>query len=127
MPQGQGLAGHGGKKIVWYAFRELTYFLKMSECYNGGLSRLLGFPGGSDSKESACNVGDPDSIPRSGRSPGEDGNPLQYSCLENHLDRGEWWATLHGVAKSWTQLNTHKPSRVLGVKRGALASVLFSL
>ena len=47
--------------------------------------------------------GDPDSIPGSGRSPGEgNGNPLQYSCLENPMDRGTWWATIHGVAKSQT-------------------------
>ena len=57
------------------------------------------FPGGSDSEESACNVGDLGSIPGSGRSPGEgNGNPLQYSCLENSMDRGAWRATLHGVA-----------------------------
>ena len=50
--------------------------------------------GGSDSKESACNAGDPGSIPGSGRSPGVgNGNPLQYSCLENSMDRGAWWAT----------------------------------
>jgi len=50
-----------------------------------------GFPGGSDGKASACNVGDLDSIPGSGRSPGEgNGNPLQYSCLENSMDRGAW-------------------------------------
>ena len=49
----------------------------------------LGFPGGSDGKASACNVGDPGSIPGSGRSPGDgDGNSLQYSCLENRMDRG---------------------------------------
>ena len=54
---------------------------------------------------SACNVGDLGSIPGSGRSPGEgNGNPLQYSCLENPMDRGAWWATVHGVAESWTQL-----------------------
>ena len=51
----------------------------------------LGFPGGSDGKESACVVGDLDSIPESGRSSGEgSGNPLQYSCLENAMDRGAW-------------------------------------
>jgi len=51
-------------------------------------------PGSSDSKESACNVGNLASIPGSGRSPGEgNGNPLQYSCLENPMDRGAWWAT----------------------------------
>ena len=65
-----------------------------------------GFPGGSDGKASTCNAGDPSSIPGSGRSPGEgNGNPLQYSCLENPMDRGAWWATVHGVAKSWTRLS----------------------
>ena len=52
-----------------------------------------GFPCGLDHKESACNAGDVDSIPGSGRYPGErNGNPLQYSCLENSMDRGSWWA-----------------------------------
>ena len=64
------------------------------------------FPGGSYGKASAYNAGDPGSIPGSGRSPGEgNGNPLQYSCLENPTDRGIWWATVHGVAKSRTQLS----------------------
>ena len=55
---------------------------------------------------SACNAGDLGSIPGSGRSPGEgNGNPLWYSCLENPMDRGAWWAAVHGVAKSWTQLS----------------------
>ena len=64
----------------------------------------MAFPGGSDSKASAYNAGDPDSIPGSGRSPGEgNGNPLQYSCLENPMDGGAWLATVHGVAKNWTQ------------------------
>ena len=54
----------------------------------------MGFPGGSDGEESACNAGDQGSIPGSGRSPGEgNGNALQYSCLENLMDRGAWWAT----------------------------------
>ena len=62
-----------------------------------------GFPGGSEVKASAWNVGDPGSIPGSGRSPGEGNvNPLQYSCLENSLDGGAWWATVHGVDKSQT-------------------------
>ena len=66
----------------------------------------MGFLGGSDGKASACNAGDPGSIPRLGRSPGEgNGNPLQYSCLENSMDGGAWWATVHGVAKSWTRLS----------------------
>ena len=65
-----------------------------------------GFPGGSDGKESACNVRDPGLIPGLGRSPGEgNGSPLQYSCLENSMDRGAWQATVHGAAKSWTQLS----------------------
>ena len=64
------------------------------------------FPGGSDGKESICNAGDPGSIPGLGRSPGEgNGYPLQYSCLGNPVDRGSWWATVHGVAKSRTQLS----------------------
>ena len=66
----------------------------------------MGFPGGSDDKESAHNAGDPGLIPGSGRSPGEgSGNPLQYSCLENSTDRGDWRATVHGVAKSHTGLS----------------------
>ena len=64
----------------------------------------MGFPDGSDSKESALNAGDPGLIPGSGRSPGEgNGNPLQYSCLGNLRDRGAWWAVVHGVTKSQTQ------------------------
>ena len=63
----------------------------------------MGFPDGSDGKESACSAGDPGSIPGSGRSPGEgNGNPLQYPYLENPMDRGAWWATVHGDLKSST-------------------------
>ena len=59
-----------------------------------------------DSKESACNVGDPGLIPKSGRSPGEgNGNPLQCSCLENPMGREAWWTIVHGVSKSRTRLN----------------------
>ena len=73
----------------------------------------LGFSGGSDGKASVCNAGDPGSIPGSGRSPEEgNGNPLQYSCLGNPMDRRAWRATVHGegatahwVTKSWTPLN----------------------
>ena len=61
----------------------------------------MGFPGASDDKESACNVGDLGSIPGLGRSAGGGhSNPLQYSCLENPMDRGAWWATIHEVAES---------------------------
>ena len=64
------------------------------------------FPGGSDSKASVYNAGDPGSIPGLGRSPGEgNDNPLQDYCLENPTDRGAWQVTVHGVAKSWTQLS----------------------
>ena len=63
----------------------------------------MGFPGGSDGKESAFNTGNLGLIPGSGRYPGEgNGNPLQYSGLENSVDRGTWWATVHGVAESVT-------------------------
>ena len=62
--------------------------------------------GDSDGKESACNVRDLGSVPGLGRSPGGGhGSPLQYSCLENPMDRGTWQAAVHGVAKSWTRLS----------------------
>ena len=61
---------------------------------------MLDFSGGSDDKESSCNAKDPGLIPGSGRYPGENnGNPLQYSCLENSMDRGAWWTTVHGVER----------------------------
>ena len=63
-------------------------------------------PGGSEGKESTCNVGDLASIPGLGRSPGGGyGNPFQYSCLENSMHRGAWWATVHRVTESQTQLS----------------------
>ena len=66
----------------------------------------LDFPGVSEVKASACNVGYLGLIPGSGRSPGEgNGNPLQYSCLENPMNGGAWWATVHGVTKSQTRLS----------------------
>ena len=65
----------------------------------------MGFPGGSDSNKSTLNAGDAGLIPRSGRSPGEgNGYLLQYFYLENSMDRGDLWATIHGVAKNQTQL-----------------------
>ena len=64
------------------------------------------FPGGSDGKESTYNAGDLSLIPGLGKSPGEgNGNPLQYSCLDNSMDRGAWWATVYGVAKRQTWLS----------------------
>ena len=69
------------------------------------------FPGGSAVKESAYSAGDMGLIPVLGRAPkGGNGNPLRYSCLENPMDRGAWWAKVHRVTKSWTrlkQLSTH--------------------
>ena len=66
----------------------------------------MGFPGGSDGKESACNAGDLGLIPGLGRSPGEgNGDPFQYFCMENSMDRGTWWTTVNEVAKSQTELS----------------------
>ena len=67
---------------------------------------MMGFPGGSVVKNPPTNAGDMGLIPESGRSPGEgNGKPLQYSCLGNSMNRGVWWTTVHGVAKSPIQLN----------------------
>ena len=72
---------------------------------------IYGLPGGSVIKNLPANTGDAGDtglISRSQRSPGEgNGNPLQYSCLENPMNRGAWWATVHGVPKSWTRLSMH--------------------
>ena len=66
------------------------------------------FPGDPDAKEGACNAGDPGLIPGSGRSPEGNGYPVQYSCLENSMDRGVWWATVHEFTESdVTVTNTH--------------------
>ena len=85
----------------------LTFLLHMQKCF---LLDMLGnksyFPGGSEGKAPACNAADPGSIPGLGRSPGErNGNPLQYYCLENTMNGGAWWATVHSVAKSRTRLS----------------------
>ena len=78
--------------LVWFTLR--------------GLPLEVGFPGSSDGKESACNAGDPGLISGSEMSPGEEnGCLLQYSCLENPVDWGAWWATVHGVTKNRTWLN----------------------
>ena len=78
---------------------------------------LMGFPSGSVVKNLPANPGDSSLIPGSGRSPGEgNGNPLQYSCLGNSMDRGAWWATVHGFAKEWDMtewLNTHMLFKVM--------------
>ena len=73
----------------------------------------VGFPGGSDGKECTCNARDPGLSPGPGKSPGEgNGNPLQYSSLENPMDRGAWWATVHGIAElDTTEQHTHTSAR----------------
>ena len=72
---------------------------------------LIEIPGGSAIKDIPANAGDArdmGSIPRSGRSSGEEnGNPVQYLCLENTMERGAWWVAIHGVTKSWIRLRTH--------------------
>ena len=89
----------------------------------------MGFPGGSDSKESAGNAGDMGLIPsRVGKIPGGGhGNPLQYSCLEIPMDRGAWWATVHGMAKSWTRLSTAQHFFYSHYKILALFPVLYNI
>ena len=82
-----------------------------------------GFPGGSDSKASACSAWDLGAIRGLGRSSGEEnGNPLQCSCLENPTDRRAWWTTVHGVARSWTHLSKHTCT----VLRALLAWITFT-
>ena len=84
-----------------FVFLCLTYFTQDLYLYIEAF-----FPGDPDGKESACNAGDPGSMPGLGRSPGEgNGNPLHNSCLENLMNRGAWRATVHGVAKSQTRLS----------------------
>ena len=74
------------------------------------LKRKEGFPGGSVVKNLPANAGDVASIPGLGRSPGEgNGNPLQYSCLENPMDKGAWWATVHAVPRDGHDLATKPP------------------
>ena len=81
----------------------------------------MGFPGGPEVKASACNAGDLGLIPGLGRSPGEgNDNPLQYSCLENPMDRGAWWGTVHGVPKSRTRLSDFTYFHYASVKRMGL-------
>ena len=72
----------------------------------------MDFPGGPESEESACSEGDLGAIPGLGRSPGgRHGNPLPYSCLENPMDRGAWWATVPGLARSRTRLSDQAQPR----------------
>ena len=85
---------------AWHSQSPCSFMTQVSQALP------MGFPGGSDHKESACIVGDSGWIPGLGRSPGKgNGYPLQYSFLENSMDSGTWWAIVHGVAKSQTQLS----------------------
>ena len=89
-------------ELNWVGYHELSTRLSFLHLL------LQGFPDSSDGKEcfTSCSAGDVGAIVGSGRSPGEgNSHPLQYSCLENFMDRGDWWAVVHGVAKSWTQLS----------------------
>ena len=94
------------KLKLLYRLLYLMLFISEYACHSDYLWSVIiygGFPSNSVGKASACNVGDLGSIPGLGRSPGEgNGNPLQDSCLENPMDRGAWWATVHGVAESDT-------------------------
>ena len=96
-----------GAVACWlWALKQVTNSLGASVSLSVKSSSGPGFPGGSDGKESTCNARDLGLIPGSGRSPGEGkGYPLQYSCLDNFMDRGAWQAAVHGFTKSWTRLN----------------------
>ena len=101
---------HGS--LMYTLCRSFLVFGCLSSCIWVSYIISKGLPGASDGKESACHVGDPGSIPGWGRSPGRGhGNPLQYSCLENPMGRAAWWATVHGVAESWTRLSDSKEHR----------------
>ena len=96
--QGQTPAREGESLITVFLVKRKAVFVKYA---------MWGFLHGSAGKESACCMGNLGSIPELGRSPGEgNGNPLQCCCLENPMDRGAWWATVHGVTESWTRLST---------------------
>ena len=85
----------------------------MSVWFYYSVTLVKGFPRSSVGKDSACRASDPGSFPGLGRSPGEgNSNPPQYSCLENPMDRGAWWATVHGVARVGHDLATKPPTLV---------------
>ena len=90
-------------ELLKWSFKIFFAYIFKKICLKFILEINRGFPGGSNGKEYSCNAGDLGSIPGSGRFPGKwSGKPLQYSCLENSMDRGAWWATVHGIAKSQT-------------------------
>ena len=92
-----------------------AYQILYTHTHTHVLCNIWGFPHSSVGKESACSAGEQGSIPGLGRSPGKgNGNPLQYPCLENPIDRGAWWGAAHGIAKSWAQLsNKHNHDQVI--------------
>ena len=98
-----------GSQRVWHDWATSLHFISLHQDKKIQITKIMkerSFPGGSVGRESTCNAGDPSSTPGWGRSPGEgNGNPLQYSCLKNPKDRGAWWAMVHRVAKSQTQLS----------------------
>ena len=99
--QGSSTTDFGVKDTFWF----LSSWGLLSWAYSLYIWDLvissMGFPGGSDGKESACSAGNLGSIPGLGRSPGEGSDyPLQYSCLENSMDKGAWQTTAHGISKS---------------------------
>ena len=98
MVEGKKAVNFGKKQLVWdnQINEKMDLFLVSPESRQG-------FPGGSEVKASAFNEGEMGLIPGLGRFPGEgNGKPLQYSCLENLMERGAWWAIVHEVTKSWT-------------------------
>ena len=87
---------------------------------------ICGFSSGSDGEEFSCNAGDPGLIPGSERSPGEgNGNPLQYSCLENSTDRETWWDTVHGGHKESDTTELSHTMRTYYMAQGTLLSALW--
>ena len=119
----EGKKRRGQQKVTWLDsitdsmdmnLRKLQETVKDREAWHARVHIVtkswtwLSFPGSSDGKEAACKAGDWGSISGWRRLPGErNGNPLQYSCLENFMDRGAWWAIVHGVSKSWTWLSDY--------------------
>ena len=109
VPKRAGVTWDGGASVASFPIPCYGQYPLWAKCSVGtraplGLA-LMDFAGGSDGKASAYNAGDPGSIPGLRRSPGkENGNPLQYSRLENPKDGGAWWATVHGITTSRTQL-----------------------
>ena len=87
-------------KLINYLILSHFAYFQITHQFN----TILGFSDGSDGKESAYNAREPCLIPGSGRSSGG-GNGYPYACLDNSMDRGAWWAIVHGVTKSWTRLS----------------------